>query len=83
MQSSSSIQIVKQPSLLKSFEGANIDRLSCGTNHSFAWSSESGLVYGWGSGLNGKLGNESDAVVQDPQILECFREAATIGMKVL
>lgn len=40
-------------------------------------------MYGWGLGLNGRLGNESEAVVQDPQILECFREAATIGMKVI
>jgi alpha-tubulin suppressor-like RCC1 family protein len=61
--SSSSIQIVKTPSLLKSLEGQKIDNLSCGTNHSFAWSTDTGLVYGWGLGLNGRLGNESDAVV--------------------
>jgi alpha-tubulin suppressor-like RCC1 family protein len=56
----SSIQIVKQPSLLKTLEGQKVDGLSCGTNHSFAGSSETGMVYGWGLGLNGRLGNESD-----------------------
>jgi alpha-tubulin suppressor-like RCC1 family protein len=75
--------VVKQPSHLKALDGQKIDGLSCGTNHSFAWSSESGLVYGWGLGLNGRLGNESDSVVQDPRILECFKEAALIGMKVV
>lgn len=68
---------------MKSFECAKIDNLSCGTNHSFAWSSDSGLVYGWGLGLNGRLGNENESIIQDPQVLECFREAATIGMKVV
>ena len=74
---------MKQPSHLKAFDGQKIDGLRCGTNHSFAWSSESGLVYGWGLGLNGRLDNESEAIVQDPKILECFKEAALIGMKVI
>jgi alpha-tubulin suppressor-like RCC1 family protein len=51
------------PALVKSLEGHKIDGLSCGTNHSFAWSSETGLVYGWGLGLNGRLGNENEGVM--------------------
>lgn len=65
----SSIQIVKQPKLVKLLEGQKIDGLSCGTSHSFAWSHESGLVYGWGLGLNGRLGNEFEGVIQEPQVL--------------
>jgi alpha-tubulin suppressor-like RCC1 family protein len=83
IQQSSSIQIVKQPTCLKSLDGYHIDGLSCGTNHSFAWNSENGQVYGWGLGLNGRLGNESESIVSDPQSLECFREAASFGMKVI
>lgn len=60
---SSSIQIVKQPTLVKGLENQKIDGLSCGTSHSFAWSSETGLVYGWGLGLNGRLGNEYEGIV--------------------
>ena len=63
MQTTSSIQVVKQPSLLKALDDQKIDGLSCGTNHSFAWSSDTGLIYGWGLGLNGRLGNESDLIV--------------------
>ena len=73
---------MKQPYLLKTFEGQKIDGVSCGTNHSFAWSSDSGLVYGWGLGLNGRLGNGSDSVVLDPKVLECYKEAATNAKKV-
>jgi alpha-tubulin suppressor-like RCC1 family protein len=64
-------------------EGQKVDGLSCGSNHSFAWSSESGYVYGWGLGMNGRLGNEFEGIVQEPQILECLKEAAQIGMKVV
>lgn len=64
---------MKQPSLLKGLEGCKIDGLSCGTSHSFAWSSETGLVYGWGLGLNGRLGNENEGLVTEPKILECFK----------
>jgi alpha-tubulin suppressor-like RCC1 family protein len=60
---------------VKALEGQKINGLSCGTSHSFGWSSETGLVFGWGLGLNGRLGNEYEGVVQDPQVLECFREA--------
>lgn len=80
--SSSSIQIVKQPTLVRGLEGQKIDGLSCGTSHAFAWSSETGLVYGWGFGLNGRLGNEYEGVVQEPQTLECLKQALEIGMKV-
>ena len=40
----------------------NIDGVSCGTNHTFAWKTETGHVYGWGLGLNGRLGNESESI---------------------
>jgi alpha-tubulin suppressor-like RCC1 family protein len=49
--------------LIKALESLKIDGLSCGTNHVFAWSSESGYVYGWGLGLNGRLGNEYEGVI--------------------
>ena len=49
----------------------------------YAWSSETGLVYGWGLGLNGRLGNEYEGIVQEPQVMECFKEASLIGMRVI
>ena len=30
--------------------------------------------------MNGRLGNESDEIVPRPRVLECFREAAQIGL---
>ena len=83
LQSSQSIQIVKHPCLIKSLEFQRIDAISCGTNHVFAWSSETGLVFGWGLGLNGRLGNEFEGVVQEPQVLECLRDGMVLcGMRV-
>lgn len=37
-------------------------------------------MYGWGSGLNGRLGNESDDIQSEPKVLECFKEATEIGI---
>lgn len=54
---------MKQPTLIKSLDGQKIDGLSTGTNHIFAWSSETGSVFGWGLGLNGRLGNEYEGVI--------------------
>ena len=38
------------------------------------------MVYGWGNGANGRLGNESDDYVTEPKVLECFREATQMGL---
>ena len=86
MQIQSSIQIVKQPTLVKGLEGQKIKGISCGTNHAFAWSCHENVedfrVFGWGLGLNGRLGNENEGIVQDPEILECIKQASKIGWKV-
>ena len=61
-------------------EDANITHISCGNSHAFAWSATDQLVYGWGNGLNGRLGNESEDIVSTPRVLECFREGTQIGL---
>lgn len=71
----SSVQVVKAPTLIKGLEGADISHIACGNSHAFAWSQQTQLVYGWGNGMNGRLGNESEEVQTEPRILECFREA--------
>lgn len=71
----SSVQQEKTPTLIKELEGAEITDLSCGNSHTFAWSNQTQLVYGWGNGANGRLGNESDDIVTEPRILEPFQEA--------
>ena len=38
------------------------------------------MVYGWGSGQSGRLGNESEDVVVEPTVLESFREATNLGL---
>ena len=38
------------------------------------------MVYGWGNGLNGRLGTEQDDIVPTPRVLECFREGTQMGL---
>ena len=76
----SSMQKVQIPTLIEGLERANITDLSCGNSHAFAWSRHEQVVYGWGNGANGRLGNESEDIVPTPQVLECFREGAQMGL---
>lgn len=55
----SSIQIVKAPVLLKSLDSQAISQISCGTNHALAISEKNNKVFGWGQGMQGRLGNGS------------------------
>lgn len=73
--SQSTVQVVQVPTLITGLEGAEITNISCGNFHAFAWSQSSQLVYGWGSGQNGRLGNESEDIVSEPAALESFKEA--------
>ena len=58
--------LIKFPVLLKSLDNKKIDGLSAGNDHTFAWSSETSCVYGWGSGAKGKLGNDSQDIKPEP-----------------
>ena len=57
------MQKVQSPTLIDGLEGANITDISCGNSHAFAWSSQEQVVYGWGNGANGRLGNENEDIV--------------------
>ena len=64
-----------------SLEGKEISDISSGMNHSFALSEQTQVVYGWGSGLNGKLGNElPNNIIDEPCILKSFEEAIQVGL---
>ena len=72
----SAAQKVATPTLIEGLEHAAITDITCGTSHAFAWSLKEQLVYGWGNGENGRLGNDHDDIVPCPQVLEPFREGA-------
>ena len=75
-----SMQKVQTPTLITDLENAHITHITCGNSHAFAWSATEQLVYGWGNGMNGRLGNESEDIVPTPRVLECFREGTQIGL---
>mmetsp|Transcript_36995 Transcript_36995/g.45153 ORF Transcript_36995/g.45153 Transcript_36995/m.45153 type:complete len:97 (-) Transcript_36995:3157-3447(-) len=54
--------------------------MSCGNSHAFAWNNREQVVFGWGNGCNGRLGNEMEEVVPTPRVLECFREGTEMGL---
>ena len=66
--------------MIEALEGANITHLSCGNSHAFAWNSFNQIVYGWGNGNNGRLGNEIEDIVATPRVLQCFREGTEMGL---
>ena len=72
--------MVKSPTLITGLESAEITDLSCGNSHTYAWSNQTQVIYGWGNGSNGRLGNESDDIVPEPKVLESFREATQMGL---
>lgn len=72
--------MVTQPTLIGGLEGAEISNISCGNSHAFAWSQTTQMVFGWGSGQNGRLGNDSEDVVVEPAILDSFKEATKLGL---
>ena len=74
------MQKVQTPTLIEGLENANITHISCGNSHAFAWSAQDQVVYGWGNGMNGRLGNETDEVVPTPRVLECFHEGTQMGL---
>ena len=74
------MQVVKNPTLIPDLEDCDITDLTCGNSHTFAWSNSTQVIYGWGNGANGRLGNESDDIVTTPLVLESFREATQIGL---
>lgn len=38
------------------------------------------MVYGWGLGQNGRLGNDNEDVVVEPVGLDSFKEATRLGL---
>ena len=74
------MQKVQTPTLIEGLEGVSITHMSCGSSHVFAWNENDQVVYGWGNGCNGRLGNEVDDIVPQPRILECFREGTEMGL---
>ena len=74
------MQKVQTPTLIEALDGAQISHIACGNTHAFAWSEQTQVVYGWGNGANGRLGNEACDVVPTPKVLECFREGTQMGL---
>ena len=73
--------VVKQPTVVKALDGKEVSGVACGASHSFAWSDTSQLCYGWGSGQNGRLGNEQpNQNISEPTILKSFEEATQLGI---
>jgi Regulator of chromosome condensation (RCC1) repeat len=71
---------VAAPTLIGGLENAEITNIACGNVHAFAWSATTQLIYGWGCGQNGRLGNDTDDVVAEPAVLESFRELTRMGI---
>ena len=76
----SSMQKVLTPTLIEGLEGENITHITCGNSHAFAWSVHDQVVFGWGNGANGRLGNETEEIVPEPKVLQCFREGIEMGL---
>ncbi|KRX07811.1 Regulator of chromosome condensation 1/beta-lactamase-inhibitor protein II [Pseudocohnilembus persalinus] len=67
--------------------GDDITDLATGLDHSYAWSQETGEVYGWGSVEYGKLGfgmeeNSDNKFIQQPQLFEVFTELSNYGWSI-
>lgn len=74
--------LVYNPTLIETLLDKKIDNVATGTDHSFAWSMETGEVYAWGSGAYGKLGFGDKEDISQPQLLDCFNEASSVGLRV-
>jgi len=74
--------LVYTPTPVDSLSDKKIDNIATATDHSFAWSSETGEAYAWGSGAYGKLGFGYSQDYSEPSLLDCFKEASSVGMRV-
>ena len=54
-------------------------QLAAGSSHQYALTKH-GLVMGWGEGTSGRLGNNSDSEITEPQVIESFQEATDLNM---
>ena len=75
--------MIKVPHVIKTLSGCQISDMSCGSNHAIAWSRTTQIVYSWGSGSNGRLGNDSEDIVAEPQIVPSFKIAAELGLMTI
>jgi len=65
------------PKLVEALSSKRVRRVACGTNHTICLN-DSGAVYSWGRGKNGRLGHGDDKDCLVPKEIECLRNKSVV-----